>query len=95
MKLEIENLKNKKQVQSNLIKLKKQEIYEKNQTIEQYEKKNSNHKLALKKQEILIKTTTERGNKLQNELDQTKNETTIQQKELSELILKHQQLQRK
>ena len=95
MKLEIENLKNKKQVQSNLIKLKKQEIYEKKQTIEQYEKKNSNHKLALKKQEILIKTTTERGNKLQNELDQTKNETTIQQKELSELILKHQQLQRK
>ena len=95
MKLEIENLKNEKQIQTNLIKLKKQEIYEKNQTIEQYEKKNSNHKLALKKQEILIKTTTERGNKLQNELDQTKNETTIQQKELSELILKHQQLRRK
>ena len=51
MKQEIENLKNEKQVQLNLIKLKKEEIYEKNQTIEQYEKENSNHKLALKKQE--------------------------------------------
>ena len=39
MKLEIENLKNKKQFQSNLIKLKKEERYKKNQTIEQYEKK--------------------------------------------------------
>ena len=95
MKHEIENLKNEKQVQLNLIKLKKEEIYEKNQTIEQYEKENSNHKLALKKQETLIKATTERGNKLQNELDQTKTEMTIQQKELSELIQNHQQLQRK
>ena len=34
-------------------------------------------------------------NILQNELDQTKNEMTIQQKELSELMLSHQQLQRK
>ena len=39
--------------------------------------------------------TTERGNNLQNELDQTKNEMNIQQKELSELILNHQQLKRK
>ena len=95
MKHEIENLKNEKQILLNLIKLKKEEIYEKNQTIEQYEKENSNHKLALKKQETLIKATTERGNKLQNELDQTKTEMTIQQKELSELIQNHQQLQRK
>ena len=95
MKHEIENLKNEKQILLNLIKLKKQEIYEKNQTIEQYEKENSNHKLALKKQETLIKATTERGNKLQNELDQTKTEMTIQQKELSELIQNHRQLQRK
>ena len=65
MKHEIENLKNEKQVQLNLIKLKKEEIYEKNQTIEQYEKENSNHKLELKKQETLIKATTERGNKSQ------------------------------
>ena len=72
------NLKNEKQVQSNLIKLKKKEIYEKNQTIEQYEKENSNHKLAIKKQEAVIRATTERGNKLQNELDQTKNKMTIQ-----------------
>ena len=93
MKLEIENLKNENQVQSNLIKLKKEEIYKRNQTIEQYEKENSNNKLALKKQKTLIKATTERGNKLQNELDQTKNETTIQQKELPELTLNHQQLQ--
>ena len=49
MKHEIENLKNEKQVQLNLIKLKKEEIYEKNETIEQYEKENSNHKLELKK----------------------------------------------
>ena len=41
-------------------------------TIEQYEKEHSNHKLALKEQETLIKATTERGNKLQNELNQTK-----------------------
>ena len=34
MKHEIENLKNEKQVQLNLIKLKKEEIYEKNETIE-------------------------------------------------------------
>ena len=95
MKHEIENLKNEKQIQLNLIKLKKEEIYEKNQTIEQYEKENSNHKLALKKQETLIKATTERGNKLQNELDQAKTEMTIQQKELSELIQNHRQLQRK
>ena len=95
MKHEIENLKNEKQVQLNLIKLKKEEIYEKNQTIEQYEKESSNHKLELKKQETLIKATTERGNKLQNELDQTKTEMTIQQKELSELIQNHQQLHRK
>ena len=95
MKLEIENLKNENQVQSNLIKLKKEEIYKRNQTIEQYEKENSNNKLALKKQKTLTKATTERGNKLQNELDQTKNEITIQQKELSELILNNQQLQRK
>ena len=95
MKHEIENLKNEKQILLNLIKLKKEEIYEKNQTIEQYEKENSNHKLALKKQETLIKATTERGNKLQNELDQAKTEMTIQQKELSELIQNHQQLQRK
>ena len=86
MKHEIENLKNEKQILLNLIKLKKEEIYEKNQTIEQYEKENSNHKLALKKQETLIKATTEKGNKLQNELDQTKTEMAIQQKELSELI---------
>ena len=65
MKHEIENLKNEKQVQLNLIKLKKEEIYEKNETIEQYEKENSNHKLELKKQETLIKATTERGNKSQ------------------------------
>ena len=95
MKHEIENLKNEKQVQLNLIKLKKEEIYEKNQTIEQYEKESSNHKLELKKQETLIKATTERGNKLQNELDQAKTEMTIQQKELSELIQNHQQIQRK
>ena len=95
MKHEIENLKNEKQILLNLIKLKKEEIYEKNQTIEQYEKENSNHKLALKKQETLIKATTERGNKLQNELDQTKTEMTIQQKELSEIIQNPQQLQRK
>ena len=95
MKHEIENLKNEKQILLNLIKLKKEEIYEKNQTIEQYEKENSNHKLALKKQETLIKATTERGNKLQNELDQAKTEMTIQQKELSELIQNHRQLQRK
>ena len=86
MKHEIGNLKNEKQVQLNLIQLKKQEIYEKYLTIEQYEKENSNHKLALKKQETLIKATTEKGNKLQNELDQTKPEMAIQQKELSELI---------
>ena len=95
MKHEIENLKNEKQILLNLIKLKKEEIYEKNQTIEQYEKENSNHKLALKKQETLIKATTERGNKLQNELDQATTEMTIQQKELSELIQNHRQLQRK
>ena len=65
MKHEIENLKNEKQVQLNLIKLKKEEIYEKNETIGQYEKENSNHKLELKKQETLIKATTERGNKSQ------------------------------
>ena len=65
MKHEIENLKNEKQVQLNLIKLQKEEIYEKNETIEQYEKENSNHKLELKKQETLIKATTERGNKSQ------------------------------
>ena len=46
-------------------------------------KENSNYKLALKKQETLIKATTERGNKFQNELDQTKTEMTIQQKERS------------
>ena len=79
-KNEIENLKNKKQVQLNQIKLKKKEIYEKNQAIVQYEKENSNHKLAFKKQETFIKATTERGNKLQNEFDQAKTEMTIQQK---------------
>ena len=47
-----------------------------------------------KKQELLIKATTDKGNKLQNELDQTKNEMTIQQKEYHNL-LNHQQLQRK
>ena len=41
----------------------------------------------------MIKATTENGSKLQNELDQTKIEMTIQQKELSELIQNHQQLQ--
>ena len=54
------------------------------QTIEQYWKENSDHKLALKKQETLIKATTERGNKLQYEFDQTKTDVTIQQKKLSE-----------
>ena len=49
MKHETENLKNKKQVQANLIKLKKEEIYEINQTTEQYEKENSSHKSVLKK----------------------------------------------
>ena len=95
MKHEKENLKNEKQVQSNITELIKKEIYDKNQTIEQYEKEHSNHKLALKKQETLIKATTERGNKLQNELDPTKTEMTIQQKELSEIIQNPQQLQRK
>ena len=95
MKHEKENLKNEKQVQSNRIKVNKEVIYEKNQAIEQYKKENSNHKLALKKQETLIKATTERGNKLQNELDPTKTEMTIQQKELSEIIQNPQQLQRK
>ena len=95
MKHEKENLKNEKQVQSNRIKLNKEVIYEKNQAIEQYKKENNNHKLALKKQETLIKATTERGNKLQSELDQTKTEMIIQQKELSELIQNHQQLQQK
>ena len=46
-----------------------------------------------KKQELLIKATTDKGNKLQNELDQTKNEMTLQQKEHHNL-LNHQQLQR-
>ena len=95
MKHEKENLKNEKQVQSNITELIKKEIYDKNQTIEQYEKEHSNHKLALKKQETLIKATIERGNKLQNELDPTKTEMTIQQKELSEIIQNPQQLQRK
>ena len=43
----------------------------------------------------MIKAITENENKLQNELDQTKIEMTIQQKELSELIQNHQQLHRK
>ena len=59
----------------------------------QYKKENSNPILALKKLETLIKETTERGNKLQNELDETKTDMTIQQKELSELIQNDQQLQ--
>ena len=45
MRYEIENLKSEKQFQSNLIKISKEKIM----TIAQYEKKNSNHKLALKK----------------------------------------------
>ena len=88
IKNEIENLKNKTQVQLNQIKLKKKEIYEKNHVIEQYEKENSNHKLALKKQETFIKATTERENKLQNKLDQTKTETTIQQKKNYQALYK-------
>ena len=32
-------------------------------TVEQYEQENINHKLSLKKQEKLTKTTSERGNK--------------------------------
>ena len=95
MKHEKENLKSEKQVLSDITELMKKEKYDKNQTIEQCEKEHSNHKLALKKQETLIKATTERGNKLQNELDQTKTEMTIQQKELSEIIQNPQQLQRK
>ena len=43
-------------------------------------------------QKIRASLTT---NKLQNELDQTKIEMTIQQKELSKLILNHEQLQKK
>ena len=88
IKNEIENLKNKTQVQLNQIKLKKKEIYEKNHVIEQYEKENSNHKLELKKQETFIKATTERENKLQNKLDQTKTETTIQQKKNYQALYK-------
>ena len=88
IKNEIENLKNKTQVQLNQIKLKKKEIYEKNHVNEQYEKENSNHKLALKKQETFIKATTERENKLQNKLDQTKTETTIQQKKNYQALYK-------
>ena len=42
-----------------------------------------------------MQQTTERGNKFQNELDQTKTEMTIQEKELSELIQNYQQLQQK
>ena len=68
---------NDKQVQSNQIKLKKEEICGKKQAIEQYEKEKSNYKLALKKHETLIKATTERENKLQNELDQVKTKMTI------------------
>ena len=44
MRYKIENLKKQKQVQSILIKLQKKETYQKCQTIEQYEKENSNYK---------------------------------------------------
>ena len=76
MKQEIENLttiSKFNQIKSNSRKKK----YVKKQAIEQYEKEKSNYKLALKKHETLIKATTERENKLQNELDQVKTKMTI------------------
>ena len=53
----------------------------------EYKKENSNQKLALKKQ-ALIKRTIDKENKLQNQLDHTKNDMTIQQQELSEFNTK-------
>ena len=77
MKQEIENLttiSKFNQIKSNS---RKKKYVKKKQAIEQYEKEKSNYKLALKKHETLIKATTERGNKLQNELDQIKTKMTV------------------
>ena len=95
MKEEIENYKTEKQIQTNSIKQKTEEIHAKNKTIQEYENMCSKNEATTKKQETRIKSITDIRSGIQNDLNQTKNELKSFQKDLPELIQKQQQLERR
>ena len=72
MKEEIENYKNEKQIQTNSIKQKTEEIHAQNKTIQEYENKCNKNEGTIKKQETQIKSITDSRNRIQNDLNQTK-----------------------
>ena len=69
---EIENYKNEKQIQANSIKQKTEEIHAKNKTIQEYENMCGKNETTFKKQEI--KSITDNRRRIQNDLNQAKNE---------------------
>ena len=87
MEKEIENYKNEKQIQANSIKQKTEEIHAKNKTIQEYENMCGKNETTFKKQEI--KSITDNRRRIQNDLNQAKNEMKSLRKELSEIIQKH------
>ena len=72
MKEEIENYKNEKQIQANSIKQKTEEMHAKNKTIQDYENESSKNETTIKKQETQVKLMSDNGNRIQNDLNQTK-----------------------
>ena len=70
MEKEIENHKNEKQIQTNSIKQKTEEIHAKNKTIQEYENMRGKNETTIKKQEI--KSITDNRSRIQNDLNQMK-----------------------
>ena len=70
MKEEIENYKTEKQIQTNSIKQKTEEIHAKNKTIQEYENMRGKNETTIKKQEI--KSITDNRSRIQNDLNQMK-----------------------
>ena len=72
IKEEIENYKNEKQIQTNSIKQKTEEIHAKNKAIQEYENMCSKNEATTKKQETQIQSIIDNRSGMQNDLNQTK-----------------------
>ena len=72
IKEQIENYKNEKQIQTNSIKQKTEEIHAKNKAIQEYENMCSKNEATTKKQETQIQWIIGNRSGMQNDLNQTK-----------------------
>ena len=75
MKKEIKTYETGKQIQANSIKQKTEEMHVKDKTIQEYENMCSKNETTIKNQETQIKSITDNRSRIQNDLNQTKNET--------------------